>query len=232
MTESIKIISAKEFLKKYKKPEQKKVWDNISEPWEEFRNKPVSIISDFLKDKKGLVVDFGCGNARNMIANNNLTYYGIDFSSKQIENAIFRTEKEHINAIFFQEDISKLNKEIFKDEMFDYGLFVATLHCLDTPQKREKALLEFYRILKRKGEAIITVWNSEDSRFNLVKNHGDIYMSWKKNGKTYYRYYYLYNKKEFISLIESVGFLIIEFYNNNSKDRFVRKNWIVHVKKE
>lgn len=231
MTIPIKIIPAREFLKKHKKPVQKRIWDSISGPWEEYRGKPVPLISEFLKDKKGRVIDIGCGNGRNMIANNAITYYGVDFSNGQIENAIKRAEKEHINAIFYKEDASKLNKEIFKNNLFDYGLFIATLHCLETSEKREKALLEFYRVLKPGALGLITVWNSSDLRFDSVKNHGDVYMSWKENYKLFYRYYYLYNKKELISLIESVGFSVEEIYDFILGDRFSKKNWIIRVKK-
>ncbi|MDP2925650.1 MAG: class I SAM-dependent methyltransferase [Nanoarchaeota archaeon] len=231
MTEQLKIISKKEYLRNHKKPSQKKVWDNISGPWEEYRGKPVPIVNEFLTGKSGLVVDLGCGNARNMINNSSITYYGVDFSYRQIENAFRRTEKEKINAVLFQEDITKLNKEIFKDNMFDYGLFIATLHCIETSTKRKNSLKGLYRVLKPGAEALISVWNSKNPRFKCVNNSGDIYMSWKEKAKIFYRYYYLFSKQEFLDLIESVGFKVIEFYTPREHDRFSKKNWIVKVQK-
>jgi len=231
MTDPIKIIAKEEYLKKNKEPKQEEVWDNISDLWVEFKKKPFFSVEDFLSEKKGLVIDLGCGSGRNMIANPNITYYGIDFSNKQLECARKSVSEKGINARFFKSGADKLPNE-FKDNMFDYGLFIATLHCIEDPKDREKALKEFYRVLKPKAEALITIWNSEDPRFKDVNFHGDTYMSWRKDGKEYYRYYYLFSKEEFLDLLKSAGFIIEEVKTKDSfKDRFSKKNWIVRVQK-
>lgn len=244
MTESIKIISKQEFLKQNKnqKPNQEEVWDNISDLWVEFKKKPFFTIEDFLKDKKGKIIDLGCGSGRNMIASKDIEYYGVDFSDSQIKAAEKLTKERKINAKLFKMNADKLDKDIFKNEMFDYGLFIATLHCIESEKERLSALKEFYRILKEGAEALITIWNSEDVRFKDMNYHGDIYMSWKKDGKEYYRYYYLYDKEEFLDLLKSVGFKVLEIktnldikdslrITNSLKDRFSKKNWIVRVGK-
>jgi ubiquinone/menaquinone biosynthesis C-methylase UbiE len=167
-----------------------------------------------------------------MIPNDNLEYYGIDFSESQITCAKKIIKEKKINARLFRGNVSKLDKNIFKDEMFDYGLFIATLHCLETKNKRLNSLKEFYRILKRGSLALISVWNSEDKRFDKVGNKGNIYMSWKKDGIEHMRYYYLYSKEEFLDLLKKVGFKVLEFYEKkDNNDRFSRKNWIVRVGK-
>jgi len=242
MSNPIKIISKEEFLKNNKKPQQEEVWDNISDIWMEYKKKPFFTVEDFLKNKKGKVIDMGCGSGRNMIASTDLEYYGVDFSEKQLKPAEKITKEKKINAKFFKSEADKLDKNIFKNEMFDYGLFIATLHCIEGEREREDALKEFYRVLKKGGEALITIWNSTDERFKQVNYYGDIYMSWKKDGGEHMRYYYLYSKEEFIDLLKSVGFKILEINSNidikdstrttNSiKDRFSKKNWIVRVKK-
>jgi hypothetical protein len=73
--------------------------------------------------------------------------------------------------------------------------------------------------------------DSEDKRFDCVKNKGDIYMSWREDGIPYFRYYYLYSKKELIDLLEGVGFKILEIYKERKGDRFSRKNLILRIKK-
>ena len=244
MTTPIKIISKQEFLKKNKneKPNQEDVWDSISDLWNEYRKEPYEIIKDFLEDKKGKIIDLGCGSGRNMIPSPDIEYYGVDISSCQLGCAMVHAEEKGINAKFFKNKADKLSKKDFKKEMFDFGLFIATLHCLENKNARENALKELYRVLKKGAEALITVWNSEDERFKNVNYHGDIYMSWKKDGEEYFRYYYLYDKDEFLDLLKSVGFEILEVKTNldikdstritdSIKDRFSKKNWIVKVKK-
>ncbi len=189
------------------------------------------IIEEFLKDKSGLVVDLGCGNGRNMIKNQDLSYYGVDFSYVQLKHARDHIKKNNINAKLIKSRIDKLDKDVFKDNIFDYGLFIATLHCLETKKQRKKALMEFFRILKPKAEGLLSVWNSSDKRFIKVKNHGDIFMSWEENKITYMRYYYLYSKEELWDLIEDIGFKILEFYSPREHDRFSKKNWILRLKK-
>jgi ubiquinone/menaquinone biosynthesis C-methylase UbiE len=224
MTIPIKIIPAKELSEK---PNQEKVWDIISVPWEKYRIKTLPMVSRFLEDKQGKIVDIGCGSGRNMIKKKGIKYYAVDFSSKQLKNAEKYACNENVDAKFFKLKADDLS--IFEDEMFDYGLFIATLHCLETKEERENSLKEFYRVLKKGAEGLISVWNSEDKRFNSMK--GDIYMSWMEERKRHMRYYYLYEKQELIDLLKSVGFEILEQYQPQEDDRFSKKNWVIKVKK-
>lgn len=166
-----------------------------------------------------------------MIINQNITYFGVDFSGNQIKNAEKYIKENKIKTKLIKSDIAKLDKSIFKDNMFDYGLFIATLHCLETEKKRKDALYEFYRVLKKGAEALISVWNSEDKRFDKVRDNGDIYMSFEEDRILYMRHYYLFSKDEFLKLIESVGFRAVEFYSPKEHDRFSKKNWVVRVMK-
>jgi ubiquinone/menaquinone biosynthesis C-methylase UbiE len=242
MTNPIKIISKTEYDKINGKPNQEEIWDSISDLWSEYKKKPFFTVEDFLKNKKGKVIDLGCGCGRNMIATENLEYFGVDFSKEQLKSAEKITSEKKINAKFFKSCACKLDKTIFRDEMFDYGLFIATLHCIEGEKERENALKEFYRVLKKGAEGLISIWNSTDPRFSPVNYHGDIYMSWKINGKEQMRYYYLYSKEELIELLKKVGFDISEIntnidtkdsmrITNSLKDRFSKKNWILRVKK-
>ncbi len=228
MTVPIKIISKKDMKKNFK---QEDIWNSIAKPWKTYRIKTTFIVEEFLKGKRGKIIDLGCGSGRNMMANNDIEYYGVDFSQDQLKYAKEHIKKNKINAKLFKSDISKLDIKDFKNNMFDYGLFISTLHCLENPKQRLNSLKEFYRILKKNGEGLITIWNSEDKRFNSINNSGDIYMSWSEERVKYMRYYYLFSKKQIIDLLESVGFKILEFYKPREHDRFSKKNWIVRVKK-
>jgi len=225
MTIPIKIISAKELKQK---PNQEDVWDIISVPWEKYVVKIIPVVEKFLKDKKGKIIDLGCGSGRNMLKNKDVEYYAVDFSLNQLTNAEKYAKSEGINARFSKKKADNLS--VFENEMFDYGLFIATLHCLETSKERKKALQEFYRVLKKGSEGLITVWNSEDKRFKGLK--GDVYMSWRENRIAYMRYYYLHDKNELINLLRGVGFKILEFCSVEEKDRFSKKNWVIRVGKD
>ena len=194
----IKIISKKDYEKTHTKPNQKVVWNEIAKPWKTYVVNPIPIVKEFLKNKKGKIIDLGCGAGRNMIRSKDIEYYGIDFSEIQIKQAEEYCKKNNIHAHLYQLEADNLKQ--FENEMFDSGLCIASLHCIELKQKRKKALKEFYRVLRKDAEALITVWNSDDKRFKEVKNHGEIYMSWKENHIPHMRYYYLFKKKEFIEL--------------------------------
>ncbi len=227
---NFKIISKEEYLKSNKKPKQEQIWDNIAKPWKNYRVKKIPKVEEFMKNKKGKVIDLGCGTGRNMIPNESITYYGVDFSKEQIEQAEKYIKNNKINAKLFRSKLDKLPEE-FKSNTFDYGLFIASLHCIETKEERLSALKELHRILKPNSETLISVWNSEDKRFDSVNNSGDIYMSWRENNIPHMRYYYLYKKEEITKLLNSAGFEILQIYKPREKDRFSRKNWIFRVKK-
>ena len=58
---------------------QEKVWDTIAPEWEKVRQTPSPTVINFLKDKKGKILDLGCGSGRNFLKNKNYQVYGTDF---------------------------------------------------------------------------------------------------------------------------------------------------------
>ena len=226
MTDPIKIINKSDLKKR---PKQEKIWDSIANPWKTYVVKKIPFVVEFLKGKKGKIIDLGCGNGRNMIVNDNLEYYGVDFSKVQLMHAKKLVKQDKINVHLFKSRADKLDKKKFRNKMFDYGLFIATLHCLETPLERKNSLLEFYRVLKFGAEGLISVWNSEDKRFAGYEK--EIYMSWKEEGVPYMRFYYLYDKKELLDLIKSVGFKVLKIYGLREHDRFSKKNLVIKIKK-
>lgn len=233
---TFKITSKKDYLKENKKPNQLKVWNKIAKPWKTYVVKKIPIVEEFLKKASSLsknnetikIVDLGCGSGRNIIPIKEIEYYGVDFSEAQLKYAKQYSVKNKVKAKFFK---SKIDNMPFKDNFFDYGLFIGSLHCLETEKKRLESLREFFRVLKPNSQSLISVWNSEDKRFNHVKNHGDIYMSWFEDNIPYMRYYYLYKKEELISHLKKVGFKIPHFYEQREHDRFSKKNWIARIEK-
>jgi len=207
---------------------QQEVWNEIASPWSKFRKNTLLEVSEFLSDKKGKILDLGCGSGRNMIANSNIEYYGVDFSEKMIKLAEKKAQKEKIRADFFTVDFGK-EKLPFKDEFFDSAIFISTLHCIECVEERKKALEELYRVLKKSGEAMITVWNKNQNELAEKLEAREGFVNWKKENKNYQRYYYFYNEKELAELLKNVGFKMINKQIDNSKHS--RKNLIVYVRK-
>ena len=113
MATPIKIIKASELKEK---PKQEEIWDSIANPWKEYRVGIIPIVAEFLKDKKGKVVDLGCGSGRNMLKNDDIEYYGVDFSGEQLKQAWDYIQKEGINAKLFKSKADELNKEDFNGQ--------------------------------------------------------------------------------------------------------------------
>ena len=212
------------------KNSQEEVWDNIADPWKKFRAKPIQEAIDFLKTKKGKIIDLGCGSGRNFFKNSNLKIYGVDFSQKMLDHSKKHAEKEKIDVELIKSPVNNLP---FKDNFFDSAIFIATLHCLETKEKRKKSLEELYRVLKPGKEVLITVWDKDQKKFkNKPKEN---YIVWQNKGK---RYYYLYEKQELIHLLEKIGFEIIKVYKKENENikystrkRYSDKNILVIVKK-
>lgn len=180
---------------------QKKVWNSIAEEWHEFKE-PGEKTLEFIKKQRGNLLDLGSGSGRYLIKKQGLKIYLVDFSEEMIKLAKNKAKKFGINAEFF---VSEMDKLPFKDDFFDAGLCDSALHCVKGKSKRKKILREFYRVLKPKAKAKLTVWNKNSKRFkNSPKER---FVNWRDKGK---RYYYLYEPEEFYKEIKDAGFKILK----------------------
>ena len=196
---------------------QEKVWENISKKWQKFKVKPFRKAVDFLKNKKGKILDLGCGSGRNF-TKTKATIYAVDFSEKMLRFSRKYAKELKIKIITKKAYVYNLP---FKDNFFDRAIFIATLHCIDSKEKREKSLKELYRVLKPGAEAMITVWSRNEKR---VKNKPkESMIPWTVNGKKYYRYTYIYDEDELKNLLGKISFKIIKIRED--------KNIIVYVEK-
>jgi tRNA (uracil-5-)-methyltransferase TRM9 len=207
--------------------ESKKIWNEVSSPWKDFRKKPIEEVVKFLMSKKGNCLDLGCGSGRNFLKRERLKIYGVDFSENMLKYAKELAKEREINVELVKANAEKLP---FKDNFFDCAIFVATLHCIPKENARKKSLEELYRVLKPKSEAIITVWDKNQEKFEKEKK--EVLLPWNFNGKEYKRYYYLYEKDEIKSLVESVGLKIKKIFNwENPEFFYAKKNIILIVEK-
>ena len=181
---------------------QEKVWDKIANLWNDYKKLQTAGAIKFLKKQKGKVLDLGCGSGRNFVKTD-AEVYAVDFSQKMVDLAKENAKKQNFNIEVSKADATNLP---FKDNFFDSAISVAVLHCIESKLKRKKALKELRRVLKPNGKALITVWDKEARRFKNKPK--DLEVSWNVEGKKIFRYYYLYDKEEFESLLESAGFKI------------------------
>ncbi|MBS3094258.1 class I SAM-dependent methyltransferase [Candidatus Pacearchaeota archaeon] len=186
------------------KTSQEKVWDNIAKEWNEFKQTPSETATEFLNNSSGKILDFGSGSGRNLLKikkDRKKEFYLVDFSQEMLNLAEERSKELGIKIIAKKASLEKID---FPDEFFDSAICVAAIHCIETKEKRKKALKELFRVLKKGAKAEIEVWNKDSPRFRGEKKERKI--KWRDKGE---RYYYLYDEKELQELLESVGFKIL-----------------------
>ncbi len=193
--------------------DQEVVWDNVSEQWAAFRTRPVEEVKDFLEGKEGKVLDLGCGSGRNFIDNDNLKFYGVDFSGKLLKIA------ESKNYVKLKKGTTDAIP--YKDGFFDWVIFVRVLHCVDSAEKRRKSLEEVYRVLKKSGGAVISTIGRGNPRVKNKPKEGVI--PWTVGDVKYERYNYIYDKDEFEDLLKSVGFTIVQIWEEKNINVVVEK---------
>jgi len=183
---------------------QKQVWNNIANEWYEFKINPSEKVLNFLKRKKGKILDLGSGAGRHLAQISNGKMYLVDFSEKMIKLAKERAKEKKIDAEFSVAEIGKLP---FKNNFFDSAIAIAVFHCIK-PKEQEKAVKELFRVLKPKAKALIAVWNKNSKKFRNAKK--ERYVKWRDKGE---RYYYLFDAREIYDLFKKVGFKVISKYN-------------------
>src|SRR3989344_8242753 len=190
---------------------QEQVWDSLAESWNNFRQKSSEEELFNLDWKKGRLLDIGCGNCRNLLYFKNLELYGIDFSSKMIEQSKKFCNKHNLKINLIKVDMGKIP---FKNDFFDYCLSLASLHHVNK-EDADKVLNEIYRILKKDGQCFISVWNKY---LKFIFKSKETYIPWKQKDKVFQRYYYLYSYFEFKRLLLKNKFKIIKsgnFFDKN-----------------
>lgn len=138
------------------------------------------------------MLDIGCGNGRNMIKE----AIGCDNSLNLLKLGKGSIRCNAVNLPF-------------KDNSFEIVISVAVIHHLSSKERRNKAIQEFKRVMKEYG--LIYVWNFEYIKNDYKKindERKDVIATWR--GK-HSRYVHFFEKQEFLELLKSVDFEIIEF---------------------
>ncbi len=196
------------------KSSQQRIWNQIAPEWDEYKKIPAEHTINFLKKTSGNVLDLGSGSGRHLVKIKSGKMYLVDFSEEMLKLAEKRAKTEKINAEFKQANLWEIP---YEDNLFDYAICISALHCVEGEKKREKAVKELYRVLKKGGKAEIGVWNMSSKRFKNIKGKEKL-VGWTDKGK---RYYYLYDGDEIHNLFKKIGFKIISTHNSEMMINFI-----------
>jgi len=104
------------------------------------------------------ILDVGCGNGRFLetLETSRLpfSYLGIDESSGMINEA----KKLHPKNSFEVLDMKHLEK-LSNDKKYQFIVFIASFHHLQTKQERKEVLEKTKKLLKNEGTVMMTNWN-------------------------------------------------------------------------
>jgi len=165
---------------------------------------------------KGICVDLGCGNGRNipLFLNQESSVIGIDNSLeflRIIKSNILnkKLDSQRVNLILADIRYIPLRLCVI-DNMFA----IASIHHVKYSKERMKVIKNVNITLKAGGYFLLTVW---------LKEFGDILVPWKISNKNIEikRFYHFFSKYELKSLLRDFKILLIKkFGGPNKKDNF------------
>lgn len=220
-------------------------YEQIAVNFDRVRAKPWKECVDFIQsfDPSSLVLDVGCGTGRHSFASalKGHETIGVDFSKNMLKVA---NEKKSVSTSsnilhFVLADAAHMP---FRNSLFDYILYIATLHNLPSHLLRMKSLREINRVLKAEGKCLISVWKRLQFRFLLkvVTTHlkkifslnGDfeVLVPWKVNSSSVSRYFYLYSARQLLDDIKKAGMRTLNISKIKIGARTVSDNYFVTVK--
>jgi ubiquinone/menaquinone biosynthesis C-methylase UbiE len=217
--------------------ETERGYDSMAEKFSQTRKyfwRGLEFVGDYVK-KGDTVLDFGCGNGRllELFGGKKINYAGVDVSENLIKIA---KEKYEDNAAEFDSD-SESNSDMqhfskitasqtilpFADYYFNTVYSIAVFHHFPSEKYREDVANELYRVTKKDGHVIITVWNLWQKRYikNILRNWknkifgksnlywNDCYISFADNErKKFQRFHHAFTKRELKTLFQKAGFEI------------------------
>ncbi len=175
-----------------------KVYNQIANDFSKTRYSVWNGVKKFLDTllPNSVNADIGCGNGKNMIYRNDISFIGVDLSTKMIDICNSRGLHGVVG------DILHLP---LKDNSFDNVISIAVVHHLDCKEKRINAIQELYRIVIPDGKILISVWslNQDANSKRQFKSPDEMVPFHNKDGSIYYRYYHLYQENELLEEIET-----------------------------
>ncbi|MGB9913342.1 MAG: class I SAM-dependent methyltransferase [Candidatus Kapaibacteriota bacterium] len=144
------------------------------------------------------ILDAGCGtgNFSIKLAKLGCKVTGIDISNEMLKIAIGKAQKLNLNIYFIQGNAENL---AFPNNFFDAVVSVATLEFI---KQKDKAIEEFFRVVKHNGKIVIGF-------INRTSLWGELYLSDDFQKTTVFKYAHLFTKDE-ISKIHPLELVTIK----------------------
>lgn len=129
---------------------------------ERMQNRVLNKVLKLLSNKRGLLLDIGCGTGRYLstLCQQGFNTIGTDFSLEMLR--ITSRKGNLANVPLVNGEGTALP---FKSNAFDFVLCIDMLHHLPTSQDRGQLLSEISRVLKAGGETILEIKNKSNPFF-------------------------------------------------------------------
>jgi len=222
-------------------------YERIAANFNRVRAKPWKECVDFIQgfNPRSLVLDVGCGSGRHTLASVSRGHetIGIDFSENMLKTANVKFRSTKALPRVFHLVLAEASHMPFRNNTFDYILYIATLHNLPSRSLRIGSLREINRILKTKGKCLISVWKRLQFRFLLkvitiylrkilgMKQDFEVQVPWKVDSSTVPRYFYLYSEKQIVEDIKAAELNILNFSSVKIGAQLMSDNYFVTVTK-
>lgn len=182
-----------------------------------------------------VVLDAGCGNGRYLIplAMEGYKIIGIDISGRMVSNLYSRIKSNNVSADVVLGDIRDLP---IKNECIDAVICLfGVLSHIQGSSNRDKALSEFYRVLKPQGTLIVSVPNKyrrffKEQILSKLNSHLADGILYKRNFGSI-SFYHLYSATELYRVLSQNNFkeitiigesLITESFSIKSKCKLLK----------
>ncbi len=209
-------------------------YDEIADSWYNIRH--WSLFQEELENLSerwdgGRLLNIGCAHGSDFLPmdGEKFQFYGLDVSKELLEKAKDYSSKFDFEPGLVTGDMKNLP---FQRESMDYVICIASLHHLLEEKQRLRALEEIMRVLKKGGEAFITVWNRWHPKFILKDK--TIERIWNYKGRKLTRKYYLYTYPELKRNLEDAGFKVIRLYPEKKHRlpiKYLSENILANVQK-
>jgi tRNA (uracil-5-)-methyltransferase TRM9 len=197
----------------------KDVYEEIASEFSMTRAYLWGSVKHFIQDQSpnSIGIEIGCGNGKNMLYRDDIEIVGIDFC-ENLCKIVNNKGKSIVNG-------NCINLP-FRSNIYDFALCIAVIHHLDSYDKRMDAIDEIIRVIIPGAKCIMQVWAVEQpSNSKRSFTIGDNIVIWKgKKGKSYERYYYIFESNELLNMVNKFNVEIIDYFNEVG-------NWCVIFKK-
>jgi len=196
-------------------------FDSIAEHFDRTRNRAWKEVIDFLDRREGKLLDMGCGNGRHLIdaLKKGFDVVGVDASIELLGISSDKIKKEtreegSPKTALVRADVKRLP---LKKNSFDHVIYIAAIHHLK--RGRVDSLKEAKRVLKPRGNLLVSSWARELDRWDLDKEERDVIVPWHRDdGEVVDRFYHLYTLDGLERDVKRSGLEVVQAYHSRGNN--------------